>query len=207
MSPSHTESLLRKHLPEISVNYCLDLWKRYPFVLQLKKSRTTRVGDFCMRQGSAPIITLNQDLSPFLFLVTYIHEFSHHAVWMVYGRKPLPHGKEWKLAFKTFMEPIMGMNIFPPDLQARLSHHLVNPKASSFSDQKLTALFRKYDQQWAETLILQQIAEGQTFRIKSRVFRKGKKRRTRFECVEVRTGRLYLVPADLPITEFPPPES
>lgn len=206
MNHSTIENLLRHHLPEKSVEYCLDLWKKYPFELQLKKSRSTRVGDFCMRQGHAPIITLNKDLSPFLFLVTYIHEFSHHAVWMVYGKKPLPHGKEWKLAFKTFMEPILNMGLFPQDLHARLTQHLVNPKASSFSDQKLTALFRKYDHQWAEKIIVLQLPEGEVFKIKNRIFRKGKKRRTRFECTEVQTGRMYLVPADLPITVLSLPE-
>ena len=199
MKNPDTEKLLRSHLPEKALDYCLDLWKRYPFQLKLKGSRTTRAGDFCHHKETGPVITLNKDLSPFLFLVTYIHEFSHHAVRMIYGNKPLPHGKEWKLAFQTFMKPVMELNIFPEDLQLRLAHHLVNPKASSFSDQQLTALFRKYDEQWANKTIVSQLEEGSMFTIRGRIFQKGKKRRTRFVCSEPKTGRVYLIPADLPI--------
>lgn len=201
MMAIQTEALLKKFVPPLAVPYCLDLWKRYPFELDLKGSRTTKVGDFCARRGSTPKITLNRDLSPFLFLVTYIHEFSHHAVWMVYGHSPQPHGKEWKLAFKTFMGPIMDLKIFPEDLQARLNHHLINPKASSFSDQKLTALFRKYDPLNTSAMLVSSIPQGSTFSIRGKVFQKGNKRRTRFECIEVKTRRLYLVPADLPIDQ------
>ena len=199
MQPSGTEDLLKLHLPEKSVHYCLDLLKRYPFELQLKNARSTKVGDFCLRHGRGPVITLNKDMSPFLFLVTYIHEFSHHAVRMVYGTKPLPHGKEWKLAFQTFMTPVMEMEIFPADLQARLKHHLINPKASSFSDQHLTALFRKYDEVWVNKTLVSQVSDSSVFSLKGRQFRKGKKRRTRFECMETKTGRLYLIPGDLTI--------
>ena len=197
MTNPGTEQILKAHLPEKTLEYCLDLWKRYPFRLIIKPSRVTKAGDYCARRGNEPVITMNGDLSPYLFLVTYLHEFSHHAVWMVYGNKTLPHGKEWKLAFKTFMEPVMKMEIFPPDLQARLSHHLVNPKASSFSDQKLTALFRKYDVNLSAKPLVSGLPDGAVFHIRGRAFKKGKIRRTRYECMEVKTGRLYLVPADL----------
>jgi hypothetical protein len=197
MTTPGTEHILRSHLPEKTLEYCLDLWKKYPFRLIIKPSRVTKAGDYCAHRGNEPVITMNRDLSPYLFLVTYLHEFSHHAVWMVYGNKPLPHGKEWKLAFKTFMEPVMKMEIFPPDLQARLAHHLVNPKASSFSDQKLTAIFRKYDETRSAEPLVSGLPEGALFSVRGRAFRKGKIRRTRFECREVKTGRLYLVPADL----------
>jgi hypothetical protein len=199
MASAGTEQILRAHLPEKATDYCIDLWLRYPFRLILKPSRVTKAGDYCARRDNQPVITMNRDLSPYLFLVTYVHEFSHHAVWMVYGNKRLPHGKEWKLAFKTFMEPVMKLEIFPPDLQARLAHHLLNPKASSFSDQKLTALFRKYDENNSAGILVSGLTDGAVFSIRGKAFKKGKLRRTRYECRELNTGRLYLVPADLPV--------
>ena len=105
--------IFQQYLPQASIPYCYDLWKRYPFELKLKNPRQTKLGDFCTMRGRKPIITLNKDLYPYMFLVTYIHEFSHHAVHMVYGNLPEAHGKEWKLAFKTFMGPIMDLNLFP----------------------------------------------------------------------------------------------
>lgn len=189
--------ILKKHLPEKSFDYCLDLLQRYPFKLKVKKARQTKAGDFCTHHGNSPVITINDDLNPFLFLTTFIHEFAHHAVHLVYGNKPLAHGKEWKLAFKTFMQPLMGMEIFPDDLQHALSLHLKDPMASSFSDASLTKIFRRYDLMQPTGTPLSQIVIGSTFKIGRKIFRKGSLRRTRVLCVEIKTGREYLVPRDM----------
>jgi SprT protein len=189
-------TILQKHLPEKSFDYCLDLFSRYPFKLKIKKARITKAGDFCAHHGHAPIITINHDLNPFLFLTTFIHEFSHHAVYLIYGNKPQAHGSEWKLAFKTFMQPVMEMKIFPGDLQVALTEHLKDPMASSFSDTALTQIFRRYDPGNSDRLLLSQIKEGEIFLLRTKQFRKGKLRRTRVLCDEVRTGRKYLVPVD-----------
>ena len=195
-------TILQKHLPEKSFSYCLDLLSRYPFKLKIKKSRVTKVGDFCAHHGHSPVITINQDLNPFLFLATFIHEFSHHAVHLVYGNKPLAHGKEWKLAFKTFMQPLMDMQIFPDDLQLALSEHLKDPMASSFSDASLTQIFRRYDPENDKRLLLSQILVGDTFLLRGKHFRKGKLRRTRVLCDEIKTGRKYLVPVDAEVARY-----
>jgi SprT protein len=191
--------IFQQYLPPASIPYCYDLWKRYPFELKLRNPRQTKIGDFCAKRNSKPIITLNKDLYPYLFLVTYIHEFAHHAVHMVYGNLPESHGKEWKLAFKTFMGPVMDMHLFPDDLQLSLSNHLKNPKATSFSDPHLTALFRKYDPAGQHKVTLASVAEGQIFQLSNRVFRKGVLQRTRVVCTEVKTNRKYLVSHDAEI--------
>ena len=170
----------------------------YPFKLKLKHARLTKVGDFCAHHGNSPTITINHDLNPYLFLTTFIHEFSHHAVHLIYGNKPLAHGKEWKLAFKTFMKPVMEMEIFPDDLQLALLEHLKDPMASSYSDSRLTQLFRRYDG-GEQPVFLNQIQMGASFSLRGKIFRKGKVRRTRVLCTEIKTGTEYLVPADAEI--------
>lgn len=170
----------------------------YPFKLKLKHARLTKVGDFCAHHGNSPTITINHDLNPYLFLTTFIHEFSHHAVHLIYGNKPLAHGKEWKLAFKTFMNPVMELNIFPDDLQLALLEHLKDPMASSYSDSRLTQLFRRYDG-GEQPVFLNQIQMGASFSLRGKIFRKGKVRRTRVLCTEIKTGTEYLVPADAEI--------
>ncbi|MFM7193925.1 MAG: SprT-like domain-containing protein [Bacteroidota bacterium] len=194
-----TPAILQQYIPRQALPYCLDLWKRYPFRLHLRKKRITKVGDFCAQRNKGPVITLNHDLHPYLFLVTYIHEFSHHAVWIVYGHRPDPHGKEWKQAFQTFMGPVMELQIFPDDLQACLEAHLKNPKASSFSDPQLTALFRKYDERLRHEVLVSQVPEGSRFYLNRKLYRKGALRRTRFICYQLPGGRPYLVPGDLPV--------
>lgn len=194
-----TTELLQHFLPARSLDYCLDLWQRYPFELQIRRRRTTKAGDYCASKRHGPVITLNEDLHPLLFLVTYIHEFSHHATWLVYGPRHAPHGKEWKLAFRTFMEPVMGMGLFPPDLQARLSRHLENPKASTFSDPVLMRLFRKYDPAEAQQLRVCQFSQGDVFVLKGKRFKLGPLRRTRYTCTEIPGGRIYLVPGEMEV--------
>lgn len=198
--------IFQQHLPPASIEYCYDLWKRYPFELKLRNPRQTKIGDFCARRNSKPIITLNKDLYPYMFLVTYIHEFAHHAVHIVYGSQPESHGKEWKLAFTTFMEPVMNMKIFPEDLQHCLAIHLKNPKATSFSDPHLTTLFRKYDPASQHKVLLSHLKAGDLFLLSGRQFRKGTLQRTRVLCVEMKTRRQYLVARDAEV-ELSPAES
>lgn len=131
-----------------------------------------------------------------MFLVTYIHEFAHHAVHIVYGNLAESHGKEWKLAFKTFMGPVMDLNIFPDDLQHCLTNHLKNPKATSFSDPHLTALFRKYDPASQHKVLLSHVKEGDIFLLSGRQFRKGALQRTRVLCLELKTRKQYLIARD-----------
>lgn len=190
--------ILQSHLPEKSIAYCANLLRDYPFKLKLTKSRVTKVGDFCAHFGKSPTITINQDLNPYLFLTTFIHEFSHHAVNLIYGNKPLAHGKEWKLAFKTFMSPLMEMDIFPDDLQNALSVHLKDPMASSYSDSRLTQIFRRYDG-GEQPVFLSQLTIGSLFSFRGKIFRKGQIRRTRVLCTELKTRTEYLVPADAEI--------
>src|SRR6478736_8245717 len=100
-------TLLQKHIPPSSVDYCFQLWQQYRFRFVLRKGRITKVGDFTYRTGQTPRITLNHDLNPYLFLVTYIHEVAHLYVHLKYGNKVDPHGEEWKNAFKHLMEPVL----------------------------------------------------------------------------------------------------
>ena len=188
--------IFHKHLPALSIEYCLDLWRRYPFQLKLRHPRETKLGDFCAHRGLGSVITINSDLYPYMFLLTYIHEFSHHAVFLVYGPRTEAHGKEWKLAFKTFMGPVLDMPIFPPDLKMCLQGHMANPKATTFSDPKLTALLRKYDPAAQHQILLSALKPGDFFKLKGKRYRKDKVQRTRVLCTEMTTGKVYLVPKD-----------
>jgi hypothetical protein len=68
--------------------------------------------------------------------------------------------------------------------------------ASSFSDTALTQIFRRYNSDNDKQILLSQIKEDETFMLRGKHFRKGKLRRTRVLCLEIKTGRKYLVPLD-----------
>lgn len=198
MDPVKTYSILQAHVPATALPYCFQLWQETPFQLKITRTRQTKVGDFTSKRSIAhPRITLNHDLNPYLFLLTYVHEVAHLRVHLRFGNRVDPHGEEWKAAFKVLQQPMLRPDVFPGDILAELSRHMVNPKASSFADTDLTKVLRRYDKDAGQYATLSDIPEGSIFRFQGRFFKKGKIRRTRVLCHEVKTKRHYLVPADV----------
>lgn len=197
MNENKVLEILQTHVPAASVEYCFNLWMSCPFELKLSKSRQTKVGDFTSRRSrSHPRITLNDDLNPYLFLTTYIHEVAHLHVYKRYSDRVEPHGEEWKQTFTDLLVPLLWDHIYPEEILHELRRHMVNPKASSFADTKLTEVFRLFDANKSHAAVLSQLPEGSIFQLQGKYFTKGKLRRTRYLCKEVKAKRFYLVPAD-----------
>lgn len=192
-------NLLEQHIPASAVNYCVELWEQKPFLFKLSKKRTSKSGDFTCIQGRNPRITINKDLHPFEFLITYVHEVAHHHVHKNYGFRAEAHGTEWKRTFQELLAPLLTENVFPKDLLGRLSQHMSNPKASTYSDSDLTKLLRSKDPRTAMATLLSELPEGSVFDLNGRWFKKGKLQRTRVLCLEVKSKRQFLVPADVPV--------
>ena len=199
MATHKLEAVLQKHVPEAARAYCFDLWIRYPFRFTLRKSRQSKVGDFICRDGEAPHITVNADLHPYLFLVTYVHEVAHLVVHRTHGPRTEAHGESWKDVFRQLMLPLLVPEVFPKELLIRLRTHMQDPMASSFSDSDLTEAFRAHDPKWSRATLLSEIPVGSMFGLRGKWFRKGQLQRTRFVCTEIKTKRIFLVPADFPV--------
>jgi hypothetical protein len=198
MDPLKIYSVLQAHVPATALPYCYRLWEETPFQLKITRTRQTKVGDFTSKRNIAhPRITLNHELNPYLFVITYIHEVAHLRVHLRFGNRVEPHGEEWKTCFRTLMQPALNRDIFTDDILAGLERHMANPKASSFADTDLTKVLRRYDKNADQYATLSDIPEGSIFRFQGRFFKKGKIRRTRVLCHEVKTRRHYLVPADV----------
>ncbi len=199
MDPVRFYSLLQKHLPAPAISYCFQLWQQFPFDFRLRKKRISKVGDFTCHQGKTPRITINHDSHSFLFLITYIHEVAHHLVHQRHGWKVEAHGAQWKDCFRELMTPVLREEIFPRDLLTILRGHMLDPKASSFSDSMLTHALRQYDEKQKSVTLLSELPEGSIFGLHGRWFKKGVLRRTRVLCREIKTKRNYLVPVDAPV--------
>src|SRR5688572_26437325 len=198
MNGEKVYNTLKKHVPAISLDYCFALWRSSPFELKITRTRNTKVGDFTSRRDiKHPRITLNHDLNPYLFLVTYIHEVAHLHVFLKHGNRIEPHGEVWKSAFKELMIPILQKDVFPFEILHVLQQHMINPKASSFADADLTKSFRLFDKNASNFACLSDLPEGSVFQFQDRFFRKGKLKRTRILCREVKTKRNYLIPAEV----------
>ena len=201
MNAVQLHSLLEKHVPPGAIPYCLRLWQEYPFEFRLRKKRISKVGDFTCPRGKTPRITINQDSHPYLFLLTYVHEVAHLVVHSQQGWKPEAHGQEWKETFRNLMTPLMHQEIFPDDLLHVLKDHMIQPKASSFSDSTLTRVLRQYDEKLKTSMLLSEIPEGSIFGLHGRWFTKGKLKRTRVLCRELKTKRNYLIAVNASIED------
>jgi SprT protein len=201
MKADQVLTILQTHVPVLAVEYCFQLWKETPFELKITKTRNTKVGDFTSKGSKRhPRITLNNDLNPFIFLQTYIHEVAHLRVYLRLGNRVDPHGEEWKTTFTELMIPVMWEEVFPDEVLHELRRHMINPKASSYADPKLIEAFRKFDSNAGKLILLSQLPEGSVFLFQGRYFKKGKLRRTRIICVEMKSKRSYLVPADASVS-------
>ncbi len=182
--------ILQKYVPYESLTMVVDVIDRYPCHLKIVSKRSTKHGDFKRYPDGKIQITINNDLNPYRFLLTLMHEFAHLVTFEEY-KKVKPHGLEWKQNFKLLMLPFLKPEIFPDKILSELASYLINPKASSDGSVNLSLAFRKFDVNSDKTLIFE-IPVRSKFQYRNRTFIKGKKRRTKYECVEFLTDRKYI---------------
>lgn len=189
-------------MPELAVPTIAQWIYKYDFKLKIKKSRSSKYGDYrAPINGKNHIISINHDLNKYSFLITLVHEIAHLTNYNKYKDTVAPHGEEWKLEFKILMNYFLYETIFPDDVATVLKNYMKNPAASSCSDVSLLRVLKKYDER-DKTILLEEILEGSTFMYGSeRLFIKGEQVRKRFKCKEVKTKRMYLFN---PLTEVLP---
>ncbi|UII27815.1 SprT-like domain-containing protein [Fulvivirga maritima] len=183
---------LKKYLPEKSIDYCHWLWHENDFSLRIKKRRASKLGDYRFDPATGrQSISVNNNLNPYSFLITYIHEVAHLVTYSIHKRTVKPHGAEWKKNFRKLMTPMLTTEIFPQSVLQPLKEYLKNPKASSCNDHTLMAALRLHDAHGS--LQLSDIPTGELFKFKNRVFRKESLRRSRYVCCEVSSNLKYLI--------------
>jgi len=183
---------LQDFIPKAAYDQVAQLLLHDNLVVKIKKERKTRHGDYRRLPNGKHQITINSNLNTYRFLITLIHEIAHFEAYKTYGKMIKPHGLEWKSVFQHLMLPFIRTEIFPNDVLPLLAMHFKNPKASSDSDPVLALKLKQYDAPNGKTFIFE-VPEGATFRLyNGKLFRKGSKRRTRFECTELASGRLYV---------------
>ncbi|MBI4947105.1 MAG: SprT-like domain-containing protein [Bacteroidetes bacterium] len=205
-------SILAKYIPEPAIDIIAEWIYKFNFKLKVKKSRSSKEGDYMSpHDGRNHVITINHDLNKYAFLITLIHEIAHLTTWEKYKGRVNPHGSEWKSEYSRLLNHFLKLHfpppegerepLFPKEIFLALQKHMQSPSAASGSDINLSRVLKKYDTD-TETLLLERISMGSSFRIVSaikkhstEVFIKGEKRRTRFKCIHARTKREYLIHA------------
>jgi len=187
------EAVLAKYVPERALVMCLDLIKENDVHLKIVNERVTRHGDYRRLSNGQHQITVNATLNKYRFLITLVHEIAHLVAFKKYGKHIKPHGSEWKKTFQYLMLPLIRPEVFPSNLLPLLASHFRNPKASSSTDARLSIALKSFDEQQSEKSYVFEIPIGSIFRIyNGKLFKKGNRRVKRYECIDIKTGKLYL---------------
>ncbi len=189
------QEVFQQFVPESAVDYCVELYEQFGFDFKVKKARKSKLGDYRydLRTGRHTI-TINNDLNPYAFLITYLHEAAHLTTNKKFGLNVQPHGSEWKQNFREIATPVINEKVFPRDLLTTLHQYFRNPKAASCSDPALHQMLRSYDTPHPDKILLKEVENGAQFLFNKRIFKRMEKKRTRFLCEEVASKKRYLIP-------------
>lgn len=185
--------IFARFVPPASVAYCAKLLEYFGFEFKIKKGRQTKFGDYRFQPDiKKHTITINNDLNPYAFLVTYLHEVAHLVTYKEHGRNASPHGTEWKVNFKKVATPVLKEDVFPPGVLLALQNYFKDPKASSCSDPILYNVLRKYDEPTG-LIPLSKVPVGEQFVFNETTYKKLEKKRTRCICLAVHSNRKFLI--------------
>lgn len=195
---------LSKYLPEHAVKPVFELIVANQVHLKIVNERQTRHGDYRKAVNGKHEITVNANLNKYRFLITLIHEIAHLAAFEKYGQHIKPHGTEWKISFQQLMLPFIRPEIFPHSVLPLVANHFRNPSASSDTDARLAFALKQFDERKSDIYFIHEVPNGSKFRINSgRIFQKKGLRVKRYECLEIKTGRLFLFNANAEVEILP----
>jgi len=188
-------------IPLASVDYVKSLIYSENVIIKLKKTRKTKHGDFSVNKNGLKLITINESLNKYRFLITLIHEISHYFTFKNYGKYIKPHGVEWKNTFRSLLLPVINSDVFPNDVLKTLAAYTKNPKASTDTDLNLSLTLNKYNTNQSE--YVSSLSNGTVFKASNdRTYIMIKKLRKRYECMDVLTKKLYLFSPNVSINQI-----
>ena len=181
---------LIKYIPEKAIPLVEYLINEHKINLKIVNQRQTKHGDFRTFPNGQTQITVNNNLNEYQFLLTLIHEIAHHVTHKKFGRVQ-PHGKHWKTVFQHLMLPFLQSDIYPNEILPYLANYFKNPKASTDSDVNLSLALRGGKAENGKNFIFE-IPNESVFLFKDTFYKKGNRRRTRYECINLTNKRVYL---------------
>ncbi|WP_435416618.1 SprT-like domain-containing protein [Polaribacter aestuariivivens] len=190
----------KNFVPAKSIPFVEFLINEHNFTLKIVNQRQTKHGDFRQLPNGKFQITVNNNLNKYQFLLTLVHEIAHHVTHQKFGRVQ-PHGQEWKAVFQHLMLPFLNPEIYPKDILPYLANYLKNPKASTDTDVNLSLALRGNIAESGKSFIFD-IPFGDLFIFKNTIYKKGNKRRTRFECLNMTNKKVYLFNQNVEVKKY-----
>ncbi len=190
-------------VPKDSINYYINILNKYKFSFFIKNPRKLKMGDFKVDLKTNNLtITINNNLHPYQFHLTFLHEFAHLKTFLKYGRGIKPHGIEWKTEFQKLIADSIERKIFNIEASSVLTDCYLRNNHFNSNCQKFDLFIKNIENPF--WLSVKDIPDNTFFMLKPtyRKFKKIKKRRTRYLCEESKTKRQYLVSQNAEIFNF-----
>ena len=178
-------------IPPVAKEMVADFLIKKNAQLTISKPRKTKLGDY-----RPPIkqayhrVSVNGDLNPFAFLLVTIHEFAHLLVWNNHKNSAKIHGAEWKMHYKKLFHEYQ--HCFPDNLQDILQDHFKKLTAATLNNPMLIRNLIHMDSDLEITMV-NDLKKGDIFDFNDKKFKIIEKRRTRYLCKNIDSGRKYLV--------------
>lgn len=188
---------LQFYLPVGTSDKVAELMASYYVKLTITNPRSSKKGDYrppIPGKRNFHKISINRDLNPYAFLVTLLHELAHLQTHELYNIKNVkPHGSEWKACFRSLLTPFLEDDCFPEPVKQALEQYLQNPSAATCSSPALTRALRAYDHHQSEVFLSEIPFHDYFYWRGKRLFQRLKKQRTRYDALELKTGRYYRI--------------
>lgn len=185
---------LVNYIPENAWPLLKGLLDQFTLQVKISKPRKTKIGDYRPASKHQPHrISINNDLNPYAFLLTFIHELAHLQTYEQYKNKVKPHGRQWKANFQRMLDTFLKAGIFPLDVEKAVKSYINNPAAASCTDTNLARALQQYDEANPHFVTLEELPRHGLFQWRNgRVFKKENRLRKRYRCIEIQTNRYYL---------------
>jgi len=189
---NHKE-ILAKQLPPQAVDRVIELIIQNNVNLIITRKRRSKLGDFRPALHDRPHrISVNYDLNPYSFLITFLHELAHQRIWVSRIKRVKPHGEQWQNEFQNLLDPFLVPEIFPGEILDNLLKTGKKLFASSGADHELSRMLKNYDIHEKATY-LEQLPDHAHFKLPDgRMFKRLQKRRKNYLCFCLTNGRKYI---------------
>lgn len=192
--------ILGNHLPPSAVDWVYAYLDRHRVHFYITRGRRSKYGDYRWPQGEHNYheMSVNGDLPPLFFLWVFLHEAAHLETHLLH-RGAAPHGHEWQAEYARLMT--LTVDFFPPEVQpsiSRLASRIpLNRKLMREVEMRLRGGVDP------SAVHLDDLPAGTLFRLAAKpdiLFRSVERRRTRWLCVDMQSGRRYTVSATAEVT-------
>jgi hypothetical protein len=188
------KNILGFYIPETAIDAVCNLLEQHPLRLNIVRPRKRIHGSYRKPKTKTDyhLITINNDLNPYAFLMTLLHEIAHLQASVKY--KSSGHDDRWKYCFTLLLRQFIDLNIFPEDIQYAVLKHIQNMKSSDFLDVFLTKTLQKYDKanSTSPNLVhLEDIPDRTIFQFGNKKMEKQTLIRKYYMCKDLETNKLY----------------